>query len=70
MKKQDNMRDEAVLTVDAEKCNWSPNRVFTGTHDEFMEHIHKIEAGEFMSLEEFEKEHAVWKMEFLKNLSK
>ena len=61
--------DDAVLTADANTGNWDPNRVFTGTHDEFMEHIRNIEEGEFMSLEDFEKEHATWKMEFLKNRS-
>jgi len=69
MQKQHIIHNDAVLTADMKSSNWSPNRVFTGTHEEFIEHIRNIETGEFMSLEEFEKEHTAWKMEFLKSQS-
>ena len=45
--------------------NWGPNAMFTGTQDEFMAHIRSIEAGEFMTLEEFDSRFEKWKKEYL-----
>jgi hypothetical protein len=71
------LKEHNVLTDDApadvierfaaRPGKWGPNAMFTGTQDEFMEHIRNIEAGEFMSLEEFENRHEAWKKEYLAN---
>ena len=45
--------------------NWAPNAMFNGTQDEFMAHIRSIEAGEFMTIEEADKEFELWKTKFL-----
>ena len=44
---------------------WNPNVPFHCTQEEFLEHIHSIEAGEFMTLEEFKSRHEAWKKEYL-----
>jgi len=44
---------------------WNPNVPFHGTQDEWWEHFHRIEEGEFMSIEEADKEFELWKKEFL-----
>ena len=44
---------------------FNPNVPGHCTQEEFIAHIRKIEAGEFMSWEEAEKDFAVWKKEFL-----
>ena len=44
---------------------WNPNVPFNCTQDEFLEHIRRIEEGEFMSWEECKREHKQWKKEFL-----
>ena len=45
--------------------SWNPNVPFHGTQEEWWEHIHRIEQGEFMSIEEADKEFAIWKKNFL-----
>ena len=70
MLKQYNIDDDAVLTADAKSSNWGPNAMFTGTHDEFMEHIRSIEAGNFTPWEEAKKELNEWKKEYLANRMK
>ena len=44
---------------------WNPNVPFHCTQEEFLEHIHSIEAGEFMTWEEHQKRFNAWKKEFL-----
>ena len=47
--------------------SWGPNALFNGTQEEFLEHIHRIEEGEFMTIEEADKEFEAWKMKLLAN---
>ena len=47
--------------------SWNPNVPFHGTQEEWWEHFHQIEQGEFMSLEEFERKFDKWKKEYLAN---
>ncbi|MCL2328494.1 MAG: hypothetical protein FWC39_08280 [Bacteroidetes bacterium] len=47
--------------------SWNPNVPFCGTQEEWWEHFHQIEEGEFMSLEEANREFAEWKKEYLAN---
>jgi hypothetical protein len=44
---------------------WNPNVPFHGTQEEWWEHFHRIEQGEFMSIEEADKEFNAWKKEYL-----
>ena len=46
---------------------WNPNVPFHGTQEEWWEHFHRIEEGEFMTLEEFDRKFEVWKKEYLAN---
>jgi hypothetical protein len=39
--------------------------MFNGTQEEFLEHIHRIEEGEFMTIEEADKKFEAWKKKFL-----
>jgi len=47
--------------------NWNPNIPFHGTQEEWWDHFHRIEEGEFMTLEEFDSKFAIWKREYLAN---
>ncbi|MDR2970569.1 MAG: hypothetical protein LBU83_01375 [Bacteroidales bacterium] len=47
--------------------NWNPNIPFHGTQEEWWEHFHQIEEGEFMTLEEVNREFEIWKKEYLAN---
>lgn len=44
---------------------WNPNVPFHGTQEEWWEHFHRIEEGEFMSIEEADKEFEAWKKKYL-----
>ena len=44
---------------------WNPNVPFIGTQEQWWEHFHEIEKGEFMAWEEHKKKFNVWKMEYL-----
>jgi len=46
---------------------WNPNVPFHGTQEEWWDHFHQIEQGEFTSLEEANKEFEEWKKEYLAN---
>jgi len=46
---------------------WNPNVPFTCTQEEFWEHIHEIERGEFSTWEEHKKKFNAWKKEYLTN---
>jgi len=45
----------------------NPNVPFCGTQEEWWEHIHRIEEGGFMTLEEFNRKFETWKKEYLAN---
>ena len=44
---------------------WNPNVPVHCTQEEFGEHIHRIETGNFMTFGEFESKHKAWKKEYL-----
>ena len=44
---------------------WNPNVPFHGTQEEWWEHFHHIEEGEFMTIEEADKEFEIWKKKLL-----
>ena len=44
---------------------WNPNVPFHGTQEEWWEHFHRIEDGEFMTLEEFDLKFNTWKKKLL-----
>jgi len=46
---------------------WNPNVPFHGTQDEWWEHFHQIEEGQFTPLKEANKEFNEWKKEYLAN---
>jgi hypothetical protein len=45
--------------------SWNPNVPFHGTQEEWWEHIHKIEEGQFYTIEEADAEFEIWKNELL-----
>ena len=45
--------------------SWNPNVPFHGTQDEWWEHFHRIEEGNFMTLEEFDHKFETWKTKYL-----
>jgi len=47
--------------------NWNPNVPFHGTQEEWWEHIRRIEAGNFMTLAEFDHKFETWKKQYLAN---
>ena len=47
---------------------WNPNIPFHGTQEEWWEHIHQIEEGEFITWEEHQKKFNAWKKQYLANL--
>lgn len=46
---------------------WNPNIPFHGTQEEWREHFHEIEKGEFVPWDEAKKEFAQWKKDYLSN---
>ena len=44
---------------------WNPNVPFHGTQEEWWEHFHRIEEGNFMTLEEFDHKFETWKTKYL-----
>ena len=48
-------------------AEWNPNVPFHGTQEEWWEHFHRIEAGNFMTLEEFDLKFETWRKEYLAN---
>jgi hypothetical protein len=44
---------------------WNPNVPFHGTQEEWWEHFHRIEEGNFMTLEEFDHKFETWKKKYL-----
>jgi len=54
--------------VDAKKSAsnaWNPNVPFVGTQEEWWEHFHEIEKGEFMTIEEADKKFEIWRRNLL-----
>jgi hypothetical protein len=49
---------------------WNPNVPFHGTQEEWWEHFHRIEEGEFMSWEEYKNKFEAWKKDYLANRMK
>jgi len=47
---------------------WNPNVPFHGTQEEWWEHFHRIEEGNFETWEEHQKKFYAWKKEYLANL--
>ena len=47
---------------------WNPNIPFHGTQEEWWEHFHCIEEGEFETWEEHQKRFNAWKEKFLESL--
>ena len=45
--------------------DWNPNVPFHGTQEEWWEHFHRIEEGNFMTLEEFDHKFETWKKGYL-----
>jgi hypothetical protein len=73
------MADEpAPMTLDEPAVAYRTNVQFSDkinpivpfhvTQEEFLEHIHRIEEGEFMTIEEADKEFEIWKKDFLASL--
>ena len=44
--------------------SWNPNVPFHGTQEEWWEHFHRIEEGNFMTLEEFDYKFEAWKKDY------
>ena len=57
----------AYCTQAAVADKWNPNFPVNCTQEEFWEHIHEIEAGEFTPWEEAKKEFAAWETQYLAN---
>jgi hypothetical protein len=56
-------RPSSVRNSSSDK--WNPNVPFHCTQEEFLEHIHRIEQGEFMTIEEADREFEAWRKDFL-----
>ena len=55
----------AYRTKPSAADRWNPNVPFHCTQEEFLDHIHEIEAVNFMTWEEHERKFEAWKKEFL-----
>ena len=60
-------RDTAQRTVSviSTSNSWNPNVPFYGTQEEWFEHFHRIEEGEFMTIDEFDHRVETWKNKYL-----
>ena len=58
---------DVASRVSTNNNNWNPNVPFHGTQEEWWEHFHRIEKGNFTPLEEANKEFEIWKKNFLAN---
>jgi hypothetical protein len=67
-KNQGNVGESAVAFKKTSSNKWNPNVPFTCTQEEFWEHIHQIERGEFSTWEEHKKKFNAWKEEYLTSL--
>jgi len=48
--------------------DWNPNVPFHGTQEEWWEHFHRIEEGNFETWEEHQKKFYAWKKNYLASL--
>ena len=55
----------ATVSEISSSDKWNPNVPFHGTQEEWWEHFHQIEQGNFMTLEEADKEFEIWKKKYL-----
>ncbi|WP_287619178.1 hypothetical protein [Parabacteroides sp.] len=53
--------------IEPAKPKWDPTKPIQFTQEEIWEHIHEIEKGPFMTLDECFKRFDEWKQEFLKS---
>ena len=58
-------RVHPVSTEISSSVGWNPNVPFQGTQKEWWEHFHRIEEGEFMTIEEADEKFEIWKKKFL-----
>jgi hypothetical protein len=61
----------AYRTVTSETLSsdkWNPNVPFHGTQEEWWEHFHRIEEGNFVTWEEHQKKFYAWKKNYLASL--
>ena len=56
---------ETVSSDSSSVDDWNPNVPFHGTQEEWWEHFHRIEEGNFMTLEEFDRKFETWKTNYL-----
>jgi hypothetical protein len=56
-------RRDVARNVSAD--SWNPNVPFHGTQEEWWEHFHRIEEGNFMTIEEADEKFEIWKKKFL-----
>jgi len=59
----------AMVVEAASSDKWNPNIPFHGTQEEWWEHFHRIEQGNFMTIEEADEEFEIWKQQLLANLT-
>ena len=60
---------ETALPEVSSSDRWNPNVPFHGTQEEWWEHFHRIEEGEFVTWEEHQKRFYAWKEKFLSSLT-
>ena len=58
---------ESAVSEISSSNKWNPNIPFHGTQEEWWDHFHRIEEGEFMTLEEFDRKFEAWKKKYLAN---
>jgi len=56
---------ETVIADNSSVDDWNPNVPFHGTQEEWWKHFHRIEEGNFMTLEEFDRKFETWKTNYL-----
>jgi len=62
--------EPAVAYQTSSSAHWNPNVPFHGTQEEWWEHFHQIEQGEFMTPNEYHKRFEAWRKDFLANRMK
>ncbi|MCL2042110.1 MAG: hypothetical protein FWG84_08775 [Bacteroidales bacterium] len=56
---------ETALPEVSSSDRWNPNVPFHGTQEEWWEHFHRIEEGNFTPLEEANREFEIWRKKYL-----
>jgi len=56
---------ETALPEVSSSDRWNPNVPFHGTQEEWWEHFHRIEEGQFFTIEEADAEFEIWKKKLL-----